>query len=215
MSSEHFAVALGDFVKESNELLASVRTNLVNLKQSFSSPKIYQHGTSDSIIVDEIFRAVHTMHGLSAFMGLSDMHTVTRHLEKVFHAVRHNTCPLNDEVVGLVFRAVDRLQEMLQSLANGDRASIYIEDLIEAINEALGEAHSPYAFVPSGSGLALAQETLDAADELRVEKLFELARDNRSKACELKRSLDSLGVFTQYEDRFLDLFSKSESGAIE
>lgn len=51
---------------------------------------------------------------------------------------------------------------------------------------------------------------LSPADEQRIERLFEQARNNRSKAYELKRELDRLEVFDEYEDRFLDLFKKSE-----
>jgi hypothetical protein len=36
-----------------------------------------------------------------------------------------------------------------------------------------------------------------------------LAAKDRSKAFELKQELDRLGVFKEYEDRFLDLFKKS------
>jgi hypothetical protein len=46
------------------------------------------------------------------------------------------------------------------------------------------------------------------ADERRIESLFAQATADRSKAFELKRELDRLGVFEEYEDRFLDLFSK-------
>jgi predicted ATP-grasp superfamily ATP-dependent carboligase len=54
------------------------------------------------------------------------------------------------------------------------------------------------------------QERLRSADALRLNALFEQARKNRSKAFELKQELDRLGVFKEYEDRFLDLFKKSE-----
>lgn len=47
---------------------------------------------------------------------------------------------------------------------------------------------------------------LSEADLLRIDELFEKARKDRSSAYELKRELDSLGVFKEYEDRFLDLF---------
>ena len=47
-------------------------------------------------------------------------------------------------------------------------------------------------------------------DERRIEELFKHARGDRSKAYELKSELDRLGVFKDYEDRFLDLFRKSE-----
>jgi hypothetical protein len=48
----------------------------------------------------------------------------------------------------------------------------------------------------------------NAADRERIERLFELAGKDRSKAFELKQFLDRLGVFKDYEDRFLDLFKK-------
>ena len=47
---------------------------------------------------------------------------------------------------------------------------------------------------------------LSPADEHLVEELFAQAEADRSKAYELKRELDRLGVFPRYEDRFLDLF---------
>lgn len=48
------------------------------------------------------------------------------------------------------------------------------------------------------------------SDRSRVEGLFDQAARDRSKAFELKRELDRLGLFKEYEDRFLDLFKKSE-----
>jgi proteasome assembly chaperone (PAC2) family protein len=43
----------------------------------------------------------------------------------------------------------------------------------------------------------------------RIERLFDQARRDRKKAFELKQLLDRLGVFKDYEDRFLDLFRKA------
>jgi proteasome assembly chaperone (PAC2) family protein len=51
-------------------------------------------------------------------------------------------------------------------------------------------------------------EGLDPEDEQRIERLFNQARQDRSKAYELKRELDRLEVFRDYEDRFLDLFKR-------
>ena len=51
---------------------------------------------------------------------------------------------------------------------------------------------------------------LSDEDEQRIEKLFGQAAQNRSKAYELKRELDRLEVFDDYEDRFLDLFSNPD-----
>ncbi len=55
---------------------------------------------------------------------------------------------------------------------------------------------------------AAEEPRVSEADEQRIEELFTQARKNRSKAYELKGTLDRLGVFDLYEDRFLDLFKK-------
>lgn len=51
---------------------------------------------------------------------------------------------------------------------------------------------------------------LDPDARLHLDHLFEEAAQDRGKAFELKQELDRLGVFQEYEDRFLDLFRKSE-----
>jgi proteasome assembly chaperone (PAC2) family protein len=53
------------------------------------------------------------------------------------------------------------------------------------------------------------EERVRAADKQRIEQLFEQAKQDRSFAYELKRELDRLDVYREYEDRFLDLFKKS------
>jgi proteasome assembly chaperone (PAC2) family protein len=53
------------------------------------------------------------------------------------------------------------------------------------------------------------EEGLPGEDRRRIEDLFDRARQDRSAAYELKRELDRLGVYPEYEDRFLDLFKKS------
>ncbi|MEZ6131009.1 MAG: PAC2 family protein [Planctomycetaceae bacterium] len=47
---------------------------------------------------------------------------------------------------------------------------------------------------------------LPAEDQQHLEELFKAAAEDRSRAYELKRELDRLEVFNDYEDRFLDLF---------
>jgi len=70
------------------------------------------------------------------------------------------------------------------------------------------EAGSPQEGVGyryEGPDETVAQPTVD-----RIEELFARAAENRSKAFELKRELDRLGLFKQYEDRFLDLFKHKD-----
>jgi proteasome assembly chaperone (PAC2) family protein len=50
------------------------------------------------------------------------------------------------------------------------------------------------------------EEPAKPVDTSHIEELFTEAAKDRSKAFELKQELDRLGVFKEYEDRFLDLF---------
>jgi len=53
-------------------------------------------------------------------------------------------------------------------------------------------------------------ERLASDDARHIESLFVEAVKDRSKSFELKKELDRLGVFKDYEDRFLDLFTKRQ-----
>jgi predicted ATP-grasp superfamily ATP-dependent carboligase len=51
---------------------------------------------------------------------------------------------------------------------------------------------------------------LDAEAKARIEQLFEIVRADPSQAVRLKNELDRLGVFAEYEGRFLDLFRRAD-----
>jgi proteasome assembly chaperone (PAC2) family protein len=54
------------------------------------------------------------------------------------------------------------------------------------------------------------EEDVKSEDKERIERLFRQAEKDRSSAYELKRVLDRLGVYREYENRFLDLFKKRD-----
>jgi proteasome assembly chaperone (PAC2) family protein len=92
-----------------------------------------------------------------------------------------------------------------------------LSEQVQAMQEQLGEflaqveeKYGPqYPASEEGYRAEAAEERpASSADEKRIEGLFEQARKDRSKAFELKQELDRLGVFKEYEDRFLDLFKK-------
>lgn len=70
-------------------------------------------------------------------------------------------------------------------------------------NRTLSETVEEALFPPAEPNLA-------PEDERRIEELFVAARQDRSRAYELKSELDRLKVFAEYEDRFLDLFKKDD-----
>jgi proteasome assembly chaperone (PAC2) family protein len=63
---------------------------------------------------------------------------------------------------------------------------------------------------PSPYEASLTEEGQSSGDHDHIERLFAQARQDRSTAYELKRELDRLGLYHEFEDRFLDLFKKPE-----
>jgi proteasome assembly chaperone (PAC2) family protein len=79
-------------------------------------------------------------------------------------------------------------------------------ELLAQVEQSIGQQ---YAAEPEGDGPESAEEEgLSAANRQRIEGLFARAEKDRAKAFELKQELDRLGVFKDYEDRFLDLFKR-------
>jgi len=81
-------------------------------------------------------------------------------------------------------------------------------EILARVEQSYGEQYSPEAeaFAPEPSE----EQPAPPVDRDRVEALFEQAAKDRAKAFELKQELDRLGVFKEYEDRFLDLFKRSD-----
>lgn len=81
-------------------------------------------------------------------------------------------------------------------------------ELLAQVEQAYEQQFPPPAEEEAYSPEPPEPERLKPADRQRIETLFEQAARDRAKAFELKQELDRLGVFKEYEDRFLDLFKK-------
>lgn len=80
-------------------------------------------------------------------------------------------------------------------------------ELLNQVERSFGEGPEP----EESYDLGLSDEpSLSPQDEQLIERLFDMAKADRAKAYELKRELDRLNVFDDYEDRFLDLFRKQK-----
>lgn len=92
-----------------------------------------------------------------------------------------------------------------------------MEDQVRSMDENFGkllaQLEKRLAEKADESGESTDVEVLESdqqsdVDRDRIEQLFESATADRSRAYELKNELDRLGLFKDYEDRFLDLFRK-------
>lgn len=108
------------------------------------------------------------------------------------------------------------LESLNRQAAIVDRALVEAMEAMEARREGEAEPAGESAEDPEAATQAEAPEApaprpgLSAADRARIEALFENARKDSAQAVHLKSELDRLGVFREFEGRFLDLFRRAE-----
>ncbi|MCR2820699.1 chemotaxis protein CheA [Lederbergia panacisoli] len=97
------------FIDESKEHLLSLNQNLLELEKD-------PHNLE---IVNNIFRAAHTLKGMSATMGYTDLANLTHIMENVLDGIRNEKMQVSTELLDIVFLAVDDLEAMVESIATG------------------------------------------------------------------------------------------------
>lgn len=140
MADEFFETMLGEFLSESEEHLTSLNDNLLKLDEWLSGLGDEDSRRFDASLMNEMFRSAHSIKGLSAMMGLTDINGLTHRIENVFDAARNDQLQLTPEIVERVFQAVDRLRLMVDALTDPSTSSIDCGDVVTAISMTLREA---------------------------------------------------------------------------
>ncbi|WP_284139971.1 MULTISPECIES: chemotaxis protein CheA [unclassified Virgibacillus] len=97
------------FIDESTEHLEVLYKQLLELEKK----------PSEKTIIEEIFRAAHTLKGMSATMGYQDLANLTHKLENVFDGIRYDKLSVQASMLDILFEAVDHLNAMVEDISNG------------------------------------------------------------------------------------------------
>ncbi len=131
---------LSDFLDESDQLIAQLNENLLQLDEWVQSLDEGDAQKCDAELMNEMFRAAHSIKGLSAMLGLSDINTLTHKIENVFDAARNDQLAINADVVDLVFTGLDRLTGLVELLKEPDAEPVDCEVVLTQIEELLRSA---------------------------------------------------------------------------
>jgi two-component system chemotaxis sensor kinase CheA len=100
---------LSIFLEEVDELLTNTEQNLVELEKS----------SSGEAIIQEIFRAMHTIKGGAATLGLEDGVEVTHAMENILDTIRSGERKLTPDITDLLFLVLDWLSDWKTALETG------------------------------------------------------------------------------------------------
>lgn len=98
------------FLTEAREYLSTLNNALVVLEREPSQVEA----------IREMFRAAHTLKGMSATMGYEPMSRLTHQMETVLEPIRSGTTPLTSSLVDALFTCLDRLEKWVEALTTSD-----------------------------------------------------------------------------------------------
>src|SRR5258708_36570235 len=89
-----------EFFSEAQELVDGLGRDLLALDEGI------KRGTTDQELINDVFRAVHTLKGLSGLFGAARMTGLSHELEDVLDDLRLGRIELSSSVLDLLFQAV-------------------------------------------------------------------------------------------------------------
>ncbi|MEA1975441.1 MAG: chemotaxis protein CheA [Bacillota bacterium] len=114
------------FIEEATDLLKDLENSLIELEDR----------PTDFELINQIFRAMHTIKGSAALTGMTDISDFVHHAEDLLDQIRHETIEVNPDIIDILLKSSDLIKEMVNALYD---SSIVVpkrtkEELIESIN---------------------------------------------------------------------------------
>ncbi|AJC23933.1 chemotaxis protein CheA [Bacillus velezensis] len=154
------------FIDESKEHLQTCNEKLLLLEKD----------PADLQLVHDIFRAAHTLKGMSATMGYTDLAHLTHLMENVLDAIRNGEMPVTSDWLDVLFEALDHLEEMVQSIIDGGDGKRDISEVsakldVNAVHETAASAET--AEPPASKQLASTEWNYDEFERTVIEEAEE------------------------------------------
>ncbi|HEY8945925.1 MAG TPA: chemotaxis protein CheA, partial [Polyangiaceae bacterium] len=126
-----------EFFSEAQEIIETLSRNLLALDAANKG------GTYDPSLINEAFRAVHTLKGLAGLFGAVRLGALSHRLEDLLDALRLGRLPLTPEVLDVLFSSVDAYHNVLEVEKSGKDESLPQVEVLVSNLERLGAGALP------------------------------------------------------------------------
>jgi two-component system, chemotaxis family, sensor kinase CheA len=115
------------FLQEADEQLQLLDEDIVQLEKESGNPELMQ----------EIFRAAHTLKGSSAMIGHQRLSELAHAMENVFDNVRKKLLTVNPKIIDALLHGLDMMKLLRQELVNPNAPETNIKNAMAELNEAV------------------------------------------------------------------------------
>ena len=124
------------FIDETSEHIQSLSDNIMALENE----------PDNKDVVNEIFRAAHSLKGMAGTMGFKRMQHMTHDMENVFQEVRNDTIKVDSDMIDLLFQCLDAIEGYLAIIKEtSDEGTNDTEAIIQKLNGFLKSAEDATA----------------------------------------------------------------------
>lgn len=125
-----------EFVAEAEELMDDALASLMEIQETLPSP--------NPDLVNGIFRAMHTLKGMSGLFGFQGLSDISHHLESLLDLIRLGKADISLEVLTFIFRCFDSLKVMLNKIRdNAEQDRDAVEAMLNDIESFVQSLSSP------------------------------------------------------------------------
>jgi two-component system chemotaxis sensor kinase CheA len=129
------------FLEETKELIEQFEKSLLQLEK--------EPNNTDAI--QSLFRAAHTIKGSSSSLGFDSLAKFTHSLESLMDMVRSSKLALNQNIINILFKGLDFIQEAVDDIEEGHNGDIDSSELVAMIEKA--KASPSELSIPSGGSV--------------------------------------------------------------
>lgn len=116
-----------EFLTEAQDIIEAFSRNLLALDASF------KRGATEPGLLNESFRAVHTLKGLAGLFGVSSLAMLTHRLEDLLDDLRLGRFDLSAEVLDVLFAAVEACHILLAAAREGDEEEQATPEIVHRV----------------------------------------------------------------------------------
>ncbi len=117
------------FLEEADEQLQELNQNLLELEKN----------PDDIDIINNIFRAAHSLKSSAAFVGLNDLSDLAHKMENLLQGIRDRTMQVTPAIVDVLFSCFDVISSVIDTVGSGKQPDQDLSEIIARIRE-IGEA---------------------------------------------------------------------------
>jgi two-component system, chemotaxis family, sensor kinase CheA len=115
------------FLSESQEYLGNISKCLVKIEDN----------PADAPSINEIFRGIHTLKGMSATMGYDKLTGLCHLAEDLLDEIRNKKRKLNSEIIDILFAVVDIIGELLEEIKANKPSEVDIGEVTQRLKKFL------------------------------------------------------------------------------